>query len=246
MTLAVLALFTLLVPSAEAGMSRKEKKELEKQIASELTGVRWATKDLPVKSGQASYASYISPLTEITPEGFTIDNQFKVNSHVMGAETVWYGVRAYDTVELDDVDVDDEFIVLTFDGVGGSERRDTKVKLIGDYTSCKPILEELLTTADPVDPSWPQDIQDAIRARKVVNGMNKRQAYLVVGEPANAQVLEQGGKKVELWSPRSTDGVRMGFGATVKTTGYPPSLRFEDGVLVGVTTNASGGVNLDD
>lgn len=207
----------------------------------------WALKDLPVKSGQASIAAYIAPIAEVTADGYKIEASNQITSHFGGAQSTWWGVRPYDTLTFKEIKFDDDFAVITFNGGWDSAGRDTKIKVFGsDFAKVKPVLDELLTTTDPVDASWPADIQAGIRNRAVVNGMSKRQAYLVVGEPTNAQVTEQDGKKIETWTPRPNDGMRIGYGATIKPSGFPNTLRFEDGKLVGVATSSSGGVNLDD
>jgi hypothetical protein len=64
-------------------------------------------------------------------------------------------------------------------------------------------------------------------------------------EPIGSSVLEENGKKVETWNPRQNNGMRIGFGVQIETSGFPVDVRFEDGKLVGVATNASGGVSLD-
>ena len=219
----------------------------KKAVYAAYPGIVWSLKDLPVKSGQAMYGVYISPIAEVRTTGATVDATDGMQAHIGGAVSTWWGVRPYDTLTLKEIKFDDDFAVITFNGAKDSKGRDTKIKLFGpDFAAVKPVLDELIVTTDPMDASWPAEIQTAIRNRAVVNGMSKRQAYFVVGEPSNAQVLDQGGKKVEVWTPRYNDGVRLGYGATIKPSGFPSTLRFEDGKLTGVATTATGGVNLDD
>ncbi len=94
-------------------------------------------------------------------------------------------------------------------------------------------------------PDWSDEVKAAIRNRQVINGMTKRQAYLVVGEPDSASSREEDGKKIETWKPRQTNGMKMGYATRVEGTGYPGELRFVAGKLEGVATTSSGGVSLD-
>lgn len=245
----MLSVLFALTTSAFAGSSfdAATQATYKKAVYAAYPGLVWSLKDLPVKSGQAMYAVYISPIAEVRSTGFTIDATAGVQAHVGGAQSTWFGVRPYDTLTLKEIKFDDDFAVITFNGSKDSHGRDTKIKVFGpDFEAVKPVLDQLIVTTDPIDPTWPAEIQTAIRNRVVVNGMSKRQAYFVVGEPANAQVFEQGGKKIEVWTPRFNDGVRLGYTASFKPSGFPPTLRFEDGKLTGVATTATGGVNLDD
>lgn len=243
----MLALLTLVAAQAGSQLDKKSQKAYIAEVKAAYPDKVWALKDLPVKSGQASIAAYIAPIAEVRSDGYAIEASTQMVAHFGGMQSTWFGVRPYDTVKLKDVKFDDDFAVITFDGGWDSAGRDTKIKVFGSsFAAVKPVLDELLTTTDPVDAAWPADIQAAIRNRTVVNGMNKRQAYLVVGEPTNATTREENGKKIETWTPRTTDGMRIGYGATVKPSGFPTTLRFEDGKLAGVATTSSGGVNLDD
>ena len=193
-------------------------------------------------------AAWLAPLVEVTPQGSTADTTMALQTSMGSAQSVWFGVRPNDVLELKEVEAEKDHVVIVFQGVGRSKKRDTKLKLMGSRTFAdyKGALDALVSVTDPVDPSWPANIRAAIANRTVANGMTKRQAYLVVGEPTGATVSEEGGKKVETWTPRQSSGMRIGYGAQVEQTGYPGSLRFVDGALTGVATGVGGGVNLDD
>lgn len=228
-------------------LTKTEQKAFRAEVEAAYPDTVWALKDLPARSGYAMMASYLSPIAEVRPDGFTIDATEVARGTVVGAETVWFGVRPYDTLELKEVVFDDDFCVIAFVGVGASAGRDTKIKLFArSLGEVKQGLDQLVSTADPIQADWPAPIQQAIHNRTVINGMSKRQAYLVVGEPTSVSVNDIAGKKVETWITRQTEGMRIGVGAAVSVTGYPPTFRFEDGVVVGLATAPGGGVNLDE
>lgn len=206
----------------------------------------YALKDLPVSSGSAMGMSYISPLVEVAPTGFTIDTSAAVQTTYGGAKTVWYGVRVMDTLVFEEATYDDGILVLAFLGSDKSKGRDTKIKVTsGTFAEVKPVLDQLVSVKSPVDPSWPADVRTAIDNRVVINGMTKPQAYLVVGEPTSASTMDIAGKKVDMWYPRNNNGIRFGFGVSMEMTNYPPVVKFQDGVTIELTNSASGGVSLE-
>ena len=248
--LAALAALSITSVAFAKDLSKKERKALEAQWMAAYPEPVWALKDLPVKTGVTMGIPWIGPLTTVTADGVEIDTTTVAAATYGSVRTTWFGVRPYDTLQLVEAIYDDGNIALTFDGVGDSDGRDTKMDIIGAMTpeQAKASLDQIISAVDPcsLHDDWSAEVKAAIANRTVVDGMNKRQAYLVVGEPTSATVQELQGTKVETWVPRQSAGVRFGFAAAVATTGYPASLRFEDGALVGVTTGAGGGVNLDD
>lgn len=238
----------LLVTSAFAGgLSKAECKTFVSEVKGAYAGQAWALKDLPVNTGFTMYAAWISPIAEVGPSSVSVVAKGGIQTTVGSAQSVWFGVRPNDTLTLKEAECTDDGVVVAFVGSGASKGRDTKIKLVSATTfgEVQAGLATLVTGVDPVDASWPDSVKTAIHNRTVVNGMTKRQAYLVVGEPTGASTEEGGGKKIEIWKPRQDGGMRIGYGAAVETTGYPTELRFEDGLLVGVGTTAGGGVNLD-
>jgi hypothetical protein len=204
--------------------------------------------DLPVNSGVKMVGwtaawQHVAPIAEVRPTGYAIE----ANAARPAQDIVWFGVRPNDTVVLSGVTFEDDGCVLTFTGVGHSDGRDTKIRLFSrTLAEVKPVLDQLLSTADPIDPAWRADVQQAIRDRRVINGMTKQQAHLSVGEPLSANVQEVAGRRVETWSTRQFDGIRVSVDVVPTTTGFPAMFRFEDGVVVGLATTASGRVNLGD
>jgi hypothetical protein len=211
-------------------------------------GTVWALKDLPVTTGSTMNIPWISPVVTVDASGFKIETTTVIESTYGGAKSVWYGVRANDTLTFKEAAVDGDVVALAFVGTGGSKGRDTKIKITGGgtFADVKPILDQLLSTTSPVDESWPADIKSAIEKRVVINGMTKKQVYLVVGEPTSATTQDVGGgKKVETWVPRTNNGLHIGFGATMEMTKYPSYIKFQDGKTFDLTGSNTGGVSLE-
>ena len=223
--------------------------EFTAQVEAAYPSTVWALKDLPVKSGLTMGVPWIGPVAEVTLDGYKIEAKGGMESHGVGASGVWFSVRPYDSLEFKECEFDDGVWTIVFSGVGDSDGRDTKLRLPqkSTFAEVKPVLDQLISATDPLDgyADWSPEVKTAIQKRLVINGMNKRQAYFVVGEPTGSSVREEDGQKIETWSPRQTDGIRIGYAAGMSATGYPTELRFEDGVLVGVATTSTGGVSLD-
>lgn len=244
-----IAVVLLLVPTAEAGSRADQKAQAAatmEQIKAAYPGTLYALKDLPVNTGSAMGLPYISPIVEVTPSGFEIDTSTAIQSTYGGAKSVWYGVRANDTLAFEESVYDDGILVLDFLGTGKADGRDTKIKITsGTFEEVKPVLDQLLSVTSPVDPSWPADVRTAIENRVVINGMTKAQAYLVVGEPTSATTQDLPGGKVDMWYPRNNNGLHIGFGASMEMTSFPPYLKFQDGKTVELANSATGGVSLE-
>ncbi len=250
--LASALLFTVLTPVAHAGKKAEQKayvKAFMTELEATYSGQVWALRDLPVKSGLTMGVPWIGPIAEVTSSGYKIEATGGMDTYMAGASGVWFSVRPYETLQLKEAEFDDGEWVIVFEGVGDSDGRDTKIKVTEQLTfaQLKPVLDELVSTTDPLVTydDWSPEVKTAIRRRVLINGMSKRQAYLVVGEPTGAEVREDDGKKIETWTPRQNDGIRIGYAGGVTMTGYPASIRFEDGELVGIATTVSGGVSLD-
>lgn len=241
---------TLHAPSAFAGgPSKAEQKQFEKDVQAAYPGAVWALKDLPVNTGYTMGVTWVGPLCEVTKEGYKIDTTTSMSATYGSAKSVWYSVRPNETLALKESEFDDGVFAITFIGTGSSKGRDTKIKITGvtTFAEVKGVMDQLLSTTSPVEANadWAADIKDAISKRHLINGMTKKQAYLVVGEPTGSSSREEGGKKIEIWNARQNNGMKIGYGASVEATGYPAEMRFEDGKLVGVATGSGGGVNLE-
>lgn len=251
-----LLLLTALLSSAlvldppRAHAASKAEKAAAKQWSDDAKaawpGTVWALKDLPVTTGNTMGMPWISALVKVTSSGVEIPTTTVISSSYGGASSVWYGVRANEVLKLESVELEDGHVEITFVGTGASEGRDTRLQIDGATTlaDVKSVLDQLVTVTDPVDPTWPEDVKAAIKKRQVINGMTKRQAYLSVGEPTSATTQDiGGGKSVEMWVPRTNNGLRIGFGASMEMTQYPQFIKFQDGKAFDMPK--SGGVSLE-
>jgi len=230
------------------GLKRAERKALEAEATAVYEGKTvWALRDLPVKTGMTMGLPWVGPLVEVSPSGWKTEATAIVSSTMASAHTTWFGVRPYEKLALKEAIYDDDVLTITFVGTGASRGRDTKIDCleVTAFSDVSAVLDELVTTTDPVDAGWPDDIKKAIVGRQLVNGMTKRQAYLVVGEPSGSSTRTEDGKKIEIWNPRPNNGMRIGFGMALEATGFPTEMRFEDGALTGIATSSGGGVSLD-
>lgn len=237
----------LLSVSFAAELAKSECKTFATDVKAAYPSAVWALKDLPVNSGFTMYSSWISPIAEVTPTTVKIEAKTGVSATIGSAQSVWFGVRPYETLSFKELECNDDGVVLAFIGTGASKGRDTKIKITSGSTlaEVKTSLDTVITASDPVDASWPDDVKTGVHNRTLVNGMSKKQAYLVVGEPIDASTKEEGGKKIETWKPRQDGGLRIGYGAKVESTGYPTEIHFEDGQLAGIATGSGGGVSLE-
>ena len=241
LTITVGALLAAAVPAA-AALNRQDRKAAQKMLAGDL----YLRVDAPCTQGRQPFGIYLAPLVEVSPKGPNTDADESVSIGWYHASSTVWNARVNDLVHLDEMDWDgDEASVeIELEGAGASEGRDTVVRFVeinsladfeaafGHTFSPKPLQEE--------HPDWPADVRKAIAERKLMNGMNKRQAYYVVGTPAEVEKRDEKGKEVEIWTLRQK-GIEIGFWtASGGESGPPETLRFENGVLVSVEGAKSG------
>jgi hypothetical protein len=248
----LLLLVTIPVLSSAPAEARSKRGPLSGAIEKKFSGTLWALRDLPAYTGMTLGFPWVGPLAEVSASGWKIDATTQTSVSYGSAKTLWWGVRPYEILVVKEVEYDagNGHYSLALVGVEGSKGHDTKIRITGDPKSLaeiEPALDQLLSDEDPLvtNADWSEEVKRAIRNRVVINGMTKRQAYLVVGEPMEATTRDEGGKKIETWKPRQSNGMRIGYSGGSSGTGYPGELRFEDGKLVGLATGAGGGVSLD-
>ncbi|HEV7668358.1 MAG TPA: hypothetical protein VGS22_07530 [Thermoanaerobaculia bacterium] len=236
----------LFTATAHAELSRADKKQAEKMLA----GTLYLRTDAPCTQGRQPFGVYLSPLVEISPKGINTEaDQGASFGWYHASSTVW-GVRVNDTVELDETDWDEDTVEIELTGVGRTDGHDTVVKFVeirslADFEAAF----KLAFSNHPLQdehPDWPADIRKAIADRKLVPGMNKRQAYYVVGTPEQVEKTTEGEKKIETWTLRK-QGLEIGFFTVNPGDPSAPAekLRFEDGVLVTSDTHNPSQIDLD-
>lgn len=232
---------------ATAALNRQDRKAAEKMLAGDL----YLRIDAPCTQGRQPFGIYLAPLVEVSPKGPNTDTDESVSIGWYHASSTVWNARVNDMVHLDETDWDDDAaaVEIELEGAGPSEGRDTVVRFVqitsladfqaafGYTFSSKPLQEE--------HPDWSADIRKAIAERKLMNGMNKRQVYYIVGTPAEVEKRTEKGKEVEIWTLRQK-GIEIGFWtASGGDSGPPETLRFENGVLVSVEGSRSKNLDLD-
>lgn len=242
------ALFLALAAPPLSAVSRQERKQAKELFSGPL----YMRLNAPCTQGRHPFGVYYSPLVEVSPQGTNVETAEGGASvgWYHAASTVW-SIRINDRVELDDMEweEDEGYIEIELDGVGPSSDGHTAIKFVGvnslqdfqaafDQTFARQPLQE-------EHPDWPAEIRQAIGERRLENGMNKRQAYYVVGTPSRVEKTTEGEKTIETWTlPRQ--GPEFGFFLVKTGDGAPPeTLRFEDGLLVSATTTTTGAAGLD-
>jgi hypothetical protein len=82
--------------------------------------------------------------------------------------------------------------------------------------------------------------RNAIRARNVIEGITKEQAFCVPGAPQSIESAPENGVSVEIWHPRQEDGTRQPYhNMKPNCTGYPATMKFAGDKLIAV--EKSGG-----
>lgn len=234
----------LLFASTAHALSRADSKKAEKM----LSGTLYLRVDAPCTQGRQPFGVYLAPLVEISPKGVNTEaGQGASFGWYHASSTVW-GVRVNDTVELDEADWDEDTVEIELTGVGKTDGHDTIIKFIeirslADFEAAF----KLAFSDHPLQddhPDWPAEIRKAIGDRQLMPGMNKRQAFYVVGTPEQVDTTTEGEKKIETWTLRK-QGLEIGFFTWNQGDPSAPAekLRFEDGLLV--TNSVKNGKQLD-
>ena len=243
-TLALVALFAAQAATAE--LSRAD----QKKVNALTKGKFYLRLDAPCATGRHPYGVYHRPLIEVSPEGANTDIQNEVNVGWFHADSTDWSVRINDAVVVDSVDYDESDVEVEVEGTDESDGRDTVVKLIhiNTYADFEAAFKRVFSPVPLQDehPDWPQEMRDAVRQRKLRDGMNKRQVFYVVGQPESVEKKTQGKVEVEIWTLRAK-GVEFGFfNSTYSGPQGGRTLRFEDGKLkVDMTKKPGSELDLD-
>jgi hypothetical protein len=244
-TIAAGAVLLVLAVSVQAGANKEIKKK-----AKEMTrGTLYLRMDAPCATGRHAYGTYKRPLVEVTPEGIQTDPRQGSTYSWWHSDSTYWGVRINDPVRVDEIDVEKGEVELELDGIGPAGGNSTVIKLLGVHTpeDLEAAFDKAFSKVPLQDEhdDWSDEIKEAIKERRLVNGMTKRQAYYVTGAPDSHTEAEEGGSTVEIWRLRQSKGVKTGYwgGRGGESTGLPGSVKFVDGALVEV--GAGGGSDGD-
>ncbi|MCB1037085.1 MAG: hypothetical protein KDD47_24875, partial [Acidobacteria bacterium] len=233
-----LSMVVLFGAPAEAKLTKQERKEAAAMLKGRTLYLRT---DAPCTQGRHAYGMYQSPVVDVSPKGVNLETEGGASFGWFHAGSTVWDVRINDSVELDELDFEDDTVEIELEGVGDSDGRDTTLRFVEIYSledfrkafdhafSYRPLQDE--------HSDWSAEIRQAIGRRQLMDGMNKRQAYYVVGTPAQVEKTEEDGKKVEIWTLRK-EGLRIGYFGTRSGAPSAPSeyLRFEDGLLTSSST----------
>ena len=245
------ALVAVLSMSIAAAALAQPPKPERKQIKSMLKGITlYARIDIPCKTGRHPWGTYKSPLVEVTPEGESTEGGMAVHHSYWHAESTYWGIGPNATLKFDEGEWDGPNFEAEFYGVGDWDGTDTVIlfKDIHSVDDFNRAFDRAFSTQPLQDeyPDWPIEIRDAIADHRLVEGMNKRQAYIVVGAPLRFEKREEDGQTTETWWPRQDRGFEMGFWFSRSgQTGFPSKLEFVDGKLAQIG-ESTGSFSLDD
>lgn len=250
-TKVLLVVLVTMAVLAASPVSAKLSKPERKEAASMLKGkVLYLRTDAPCTQGRHAYGVYRSPVVDISPEGVNLQVEEGASFGWFHAGSTVWDARINDSVKLDELDWEDDTVEIELEGVGRSDDRDTTLRFVEIHSleDFRAAFEHTFSHQPLEDehPEWPAEIREAIAERQLLDGMNKRQAYYVVGTPAQVEKKEEDGKKVEIWTLRKA-GVRIGFfGARTGDPSAPAQyIRFEDGKLTSSSRLQGGAEALD-
>jgi hypothetical protein len=236
-------------PALQAELTKAERKEAKAY----LSGTLYARIDIPCGTGRHPMGTYKFPLVEVSPEGVNTDNSETFSAGWYHAQSTYWGIAPNDTLQLDELDFDEDTAEIELEGVGRTDGNDTVIKFINlqslnDFKKAADLAFARMPLQDE-HADWSPEVKKAIADRKLEKGMNKRQVFCVTGSPESVSESEEKGKKVEVWTLRQNKGLQVGFW-TVSTndaaTGMPKTLRFVDGKLEGFDASGTSGLKLDE
>jgi hypothetical protein len=232
----ILVLGLALAVTPAWGLSKESKKKIKNMLDE---GKLYMRMDAPCAPGRHPYGTYKRPLVEVSPEGSNTDTDTALTASWWHADSTYWGIRVNDAVVLDEVDIeeDDGEVEIELEGIGDAEDNATVIKFVQiyefedfqkafDHTFSRQPLQE-------GHDDWSQEMKDAIAERRLLEGMNKRQAFYVTGTPESFEKKTENGVEVEIWQLRQDKGMKMGYfrAKAGEKTGLPASVRFEDGKL---------------
>ena len=91
-----------------AKMPKSDRKEAKRM----LDGTLYLRMDAPCATGRHPYGTYKRPLVEVSPEGSNTDTETMMSSSFWHADSTYWGIRVNDSVELDEVDFDDDEVEI--------------------------------------------------------------------------------------------------------------------------------------
>jgi hypothetical protein len=235
-TVAIAFVFLGFAPFLEAELRNQERKAMKEMTAGDL----YLRNNVPCRY-TSGWGIGAEPVTEVSPSGVDWEKNLALiaqQKQKRGLDTIYWGFGPNDIIRYGKLYFKGETVELWAEGVKPKDTeiwiRFVQIKSLDDFQKA---FDHILSTKPLQDehPDWPEEVRKAIAGRKVVEGMTKAQAFVVVGTPIAVETGENQGKQIETWFPRQENGASADLRKVVSTeTGFPTSLRFVDGILVTV------------
>ncbi|MEW6366162.1 MAG: hypothetical protein AB1714_16165 [Acidobacteriota bacterium] len=231
MTLSMIFALLCACPS-QAEMSKQERKEAEKLVS----GVFYTRIDAPCTYSAGVWGSGADkPIVEVSPTGYKIGatEDFK-GGRLRSSGTSW-GIPPNTRCGYAALIFARETVDVWFEAREDNNNDETIVRFVGiktlkDFQDAFNVAFSRVPLQEAHD-DWSSEIKKAVAEHRLMGGMTGEQAFCVVGTPVEKRSSTDGTKEVEIWITRQDKGVRPGRKQTSTATGFPPSLRFVDGVL---------------
>lgn len=238
----LLLLFFDVSLALRAQLSKEDHQAAQKMIS----GTLYLRVQVPYKYGIGAWAPYSESMLETSPSGLSTDRKLAVP--LKKKEEIYWGYLANTPVHNGKLVSEGGKLVVWL------ERVDPNTEVSVDFIDIKSLDDftkafNLTFSKVPLQnehPEWPSDVRDSIVAGKVVAGMTKDQARIVVGAPLGVSTGDDNGAKTETWQLRQDPGKVLGWnkkhGAWKKVsthTGLPTSITFKDGTLQSIEGGGS-------
>jgi hypothetical protein len=231
----VLLLVFLAAPLAlRAQLSKEDHQAAQKMIS----GTLYLRVQVPYKYGIGAWAPYSESMLEASPSGLNTDR--KLAEPLKKKEEIYWGYLANTPVHNGKLVSEKNRLVVWMERVDPNTEVSVDfidINSLDDFTKAFNLTFSKVPLQDE-HPEWPSDLRASLAAGKVVVGMTKDQARIVVGAPLSVSTSDENGAKAETWQLRQDPGKVIGWntkhGAWKKvstTTGLPTSITFKNGTL---------------
>jgi hypothetical protein len=208
-------------------------------------GVLYLRNNVPCRMRSGGFGIGAEVLTEVSPGGVDWDKNLKAietetkGKKRRGVDTIYWGFGPNDAIQYGKLYFKDNGVVELYAEGLKPKNEEVWIRFVNihsrdDFKKAY----DLIVGVKPIEddhPDWPDSIRQAIKERKIVEGMTKAQAFAVVGTPTGAETSQDGDKKIETWFPRQDTGSAGSFRKVVSSqTGFPASIRFVDGKVAAI------------
>jgi len=221
----------MLGPADRAQLNSEQRKTGEKMVE----GKFYIRLDAPCIYGAKTAAGlWFDPLLKVSPTG----HKLLPVPPLSKKQYVYWGSGPNDPVGYGSLKMAGETVYVWLEGRSPAANEFViefnDIKTLDDFKAAWARAFSAIPLQDE-HPEWPAEIRNAIRDHRVVEGMTKEQAFMVVGEPQSVETSAEKGVAVEIWHPRQVNGRKQPYHHMKdRDTGYPATLKFADGKLVAI------------